>query len=72
MSPPVSVKQLLESQGINYRMVNYVASEDYDQPLHAHNLRRKGAAKSTILQDEAGRMMLILSADSLLDLDLVK
>lgn len=72
MPTPASVKQLLESQGINYRVAEHVESEDFDHTLHVHNLRRKGAAKSTILQDEVGRMMLIVSADSLLDLDLVK
>lgn len=72
MSAPASVKQLLDSQGITYSMTDNSRPDDCDRPLHDHNLRRKGAAKSIILSDAQGRLLVVMSADSLLDLEMVK
>ena len=72
MPVPASVKTLLQNRNIAYDIATTPFSEE-DQRLvwHDQHLRNMSAAKSLILQDEQGRVQVIISADRLLDLKAV-
>jgi len=68
---PTSVESLLNSQNIQYDLA--LAPRDAgNEPLwHDQHLRDVGAVKAVLLEDERGRVLVVLSADSLLDLNAV-
>ncbi|WP_049723211.1 aminoacyl-tRNA deacylase and HDOD domain-containing protein [Gilvimarinus polysaccharolyticus] len=71
MSVPTSVETLLSSQNIIYDLAS--ATPGGEDPLiwHQQHLRQQGAARSILLQDDIGRVQVVLGADRLLDLTLV-
>lgn len=71
MSVPVSVKQLLEKQNITYDISYASTSADTPSMWHDQHLRQTSAAKSLILQDETGKVQVVIAADTLLDLNAV-
>ncbi len=69
MPVPASVKLLLDNQNINYGVSNAPVDAITSQVWHEQHLRNTGAAKSQILQDDQGKVLVIMSADCLLDLN---
>lgn len=59
MPVPASVQQLLDTQNVAYQIA----------PGPDAGTRQHGAARSLILQDEQGRVQVVLSANSLLDVE---
>lgn len=69
MSVPNTVKQLLETQNIAYAVSS--AHHETEPAGHEQHLRDTGAAKSIILQDQQGRVQVLIPANCLLDLNAV-
>jgi len=68
---PTSVESLLSKRNVQYQ-VTAVPVDEHDNALwHDQYLRNMSAAKSVILQDADGRVQVIHSADTLLDLNAV-
>ena len=68
---PKSVKELLDMRNVAYS-VSPAPTDGGDEPIwHQHHLRSLGAAKSQILQDELGQVLVLIPADCLLDLNAV-
>ncbi|WP_286805966.1 MULTISPECIES: HDOD domain-containing protein [unclassified Marinimicrobium] len=71
MPLPTSVESLLNSQNIHYDLATAPVDAN-NQPLwHDQHLRNVGAAKAVLLEDEKGRILAVISADTLLDLNAV-
>lgn len=72
MPVPASVQSLLQNQNIAYDIAT-TPFNDEDKRLiwHDQHLRNMSAAKSLILQDDQGRVQVIIAADRLLDLKAV-
>lgn len=68
MPVPTSVQSLLSKQNAHYQVANIPVDENERSHWHDQHLRKMSAAKSVILQDANGRVQVIHSADSLLDL----
>ena len=72
MPVPDSVKQLLNTQKVAYNVSPAPTTVgETDRVWHQHQLRNLGAAKSQILQDDQGRVLVLIPADCLLDLSAV-
>jgi HD-like signal output (HDOD) protein/prolyl-tRNA editing enzyme YbaK/EbsC (Cys-tRNA(Pro) deacylase) len=68
---PTSVESLLNDQNIRYDIAVTPVGAD-NQPLwHDQHLRNVGAAKSVLLEDSRGRVLAVVGADTLLDLNAV-
>lgn len=71
MPVPTSVESLLSKRNVHYQ-VSAVPLDEQEKALwHDQYLRNMSAAKSVILQDNDGRVQIIHSADTLLDLNAV-
>ncbi|MDQ2076685.1 HDOD domain-containing protein [Marinimicrobium sp. ABcell2] len=71
MPVPTSVESLLNDQNIRYDIAATPVGAD-NQPLwHDQHLRNVGAAKSVLLEDSRGRVLAVVGADTLLDLNAV-
>lgn len=71
MPLPTSVESLLNSQNIHYDLAAAPLDAN-NQPLwHDQHLRNVGAAKAVLLEDDRGRILVVISADTLLDLNAV-
>lgn len=68
MPVPTSVQSLLSSQNIQYDITAAPLDTEHNLRWHDQHLRNTGAAKSIILQDDIGRVQVVIAADSLLDL----
>jgi len=68
---PTSVESLLNSQNIQYDLALAPRNADNEPLWHDQHLRDVGAVKAVLLEDERGRVLVVLSADSLLDLNAV-
>ena len=71
MSVPASVKQLLDKQNISYDIANAPATSETSSLWHDQHMRQTGAAKSLILQDDKGKVQVVIASDTLLDLSAV-
>ncbi|MGD8176329.1 HDOD domain-containing protein [Marinimicrobium sp. ARAG 43.8] len=72
MPLPSSVESLLNSQNIHYDLARTPVDAN-NQPLwHDRHLREVGAAKAVLLEDDKGRILALVSADTLLDLAAVQ
>ncbi|ACE85202.1 HDOD domain-containing protein [Cellvibrio japonicus] len=71
MPVPTSVQSLLSKQNAHYQVSAIPVDENERSHWHDQHLRNMSAAKSVILQDTNGRVQVIHSADSLLDLKAV-
>ena len=72
MPVPDSVKQLLNTQKVSYSVSPAPTTvSETDRVWHQHQLRNSGAAKSQILQDQQGRVLVLIPADCLLDLSAI-
>lgn len=72
MPVPASVKSLLHNQNVAYEIAATPFNDDERRLVwHDQHLRNMSAAKSLILQDNQGRVQVIISADRLLDLNAV-
>ncbi len=65
MAVPTSVMQLLENQNVAYN----IASTGLDSNIRDLQLRQLGAAKSVLLQDDQGKLLVLIPANCLLDLN---
>lgn len=71
MPLPTSVESLLNSQNIQYDLAIAPLGGN-DLPLwHDQHLRNVGAAKAVLLEDDKGRILVVIAADTLLDLSAV-
>ncbi len=71
MPVPTNVETLLSTQNIRYDLAAAPLDKD-DRPLwHDEHLRKAGAARSVLLQDNISQVQIIFSADSLLDIEAV-
>lgn len=68
MPVPTSVETLLSSQNINYDLAATPVGSDDQSIWHDQHLRSVGAAKSILLQDDIGRVQVVIAANTLLDL----
>ena len=66
---PASVAKLLDTQHINYDLSPSPEFESTNPLMHDQHLRKVGAAKSIILQDEQGTAQVLIPANCLLDLN---
>ena len=72
MPVPASVQSLLQNQNVAYDIATTpFTDEDKRLIWHDQHLRNMSAAKSLILQDDQGRVQVIIAADRLLDLKAV-
>ncbi|MBU2884524.1 HDOD domain-containing protein [Gilvimarinus agarilyticus] len=71
MPVPTSVESLLSSQNIRYDLAATPNDNDNRSLWHDQHLRNVGAAKSILLQDEVGRVQVVIAANTLLDLNAV-
>ena len=71
MPVPNSVKQLLETQNVCYNISPPQVDGTLDHLRHEQYLRNAGAVKSLILQDEQGKVQVLIPANCLLDLNAV-
>lgn len=69
MPVPNSVKLILDKQNVAYSVSDTPTCAPRDTILHDHHLRMIGAARSLILQDDDGRLQVVLGSDCLLDLN---
>lgn len=69
MPVPHSVKLILDKQHVAYSVSDTPECAPTDTVLHDHHLRNMGAARSIILQDNDGRLLALIAADTLLDLN---
>ena len=67
MAVPASVKQLLDKQSVAYS-VSIERASGFGDTIYQQRLRRSGVVKSIILQDQQGRVQVIIPANCLLDL----
>lgn len=67
MSVPESVKKILDSHNLTYDTVNQNISGG-QWSVHEQDLRRNGAIKSILVEDSSGKVLVIISANDLLDL----
>ncbi|MDO3381378.1 HDOD domain-containing protein [Gilvimarinus algae] len=67
MPVPTSVETLLSSQNIHYDIAATPLGSDDRLVWHDQHLRNVGAARSILLQDEIGRVQVVIAANSLLD-----
>ncbi len=65
---PNSLKQLLETQNVNYNVSWTSVDTASNRIWHDQHLRNVGAVKSLILQDKQGQLQVLIPADCLLDL----
>lgn len=65
MAVPTSVTQLLEDQQVIYN----ITPTDHDSGIRDYQLRQMGAAKSLLLTDEQGKLLVLIPADCLLDIN---
>ncbi|TQV66522.1 HDOD domain-containing protein [Exilibacterium tricleocarpae] len=71
MPVPESVKELLSTRNVAYSLSPAPRDGGTERVWHQHHLRSLGAAKSQILQDEQGQVLVLIPADCLLDLNVV-
>ena len=71
MPLPTSVESLLNNQNIQYDLALAPRNADNEPLWHDQHLRDVGAVKAVLLEDGRGRVLVVLSADSLLDLNAV-
>ncbi|MDO3388628.1 HDOD domain-containing protein [Gilvimarinus sp. SDUM040013] len=71
MPVPTSVESLLSSQNIRYGLTATPMDADDQLIWHDQHLRSVGAAKSILLQDEIGRVQVVIAANTLLDVGTV-
>ena len=71
MSVPASVKQLLDKQNISYDVTDSTVSPDAKTLWHDQHLRQTRGGKSLILEDDSGKVQVVIAADTLLDLNAV-
>ncbi|WP_347332556.1 HDOD domain-containing protein [Marinimicrobium locisalis] len=71
MPLPTSVESLLNSQNIHYDLALAPVDANNQLPWHDQHLRNVDAAKAVLLEDEKGRILSVISADTLLDLNAV-
>lgn len=72
MPVPASVQSLLQNRNVAYDIATTpFTDEDKRLIWHDQHLRNMSAAKSLILQDDQGRVQVIIAADRLLDLKAV-
>ncbi|WP_339897456.1 HDOD domain-containing protein [uncultured Gilvimarinus sp.] len=71
MPVPTSVETLLSSQNITYDLAATTPEGSDAVVWYQQHLRQQGAARSILLQDEIGRVQVVLGADRLLDLSAV-
>ncbi|WP_339616653.1 HDOD domain-containing protein [uncultured Gilvimarinus sp.] len=71
MPVPTSVETLLSSQNITYDLASTAFEGEDPLIWHQQHLRQQGAARSILLQDDIGRVQVVLGADRLLDLTAV-
>ncbi|HEY7886159.1 MAG TPA: HDOD domain-containing protein [Cellvibrionaceae bacterium] len=68
MPVPTNVQSLLSSQNIQYDIAAAPLDTEHNVRWHDQHLRNVDAAKSIILQDDVGRVQVVIAADSLLDI----
>ncbi len=68
MPVPASVATLLNNQNIHYDVTATPAGPREQLSWLEQHLRKLGAAKSVLLEDERGRVQVVIAADTLLDL----
>ena len=71
MPLPTSVESLLNNQNIQYDLALSPRDANNESLWHDQHLRDVGAVKAVLLEDERGRVLVVVSADSLLDLNAV-
>lgn len=71
MPVPTSVESLLNDQNIHYDIAATPLDADNKPLWHDQHLRNVGAAKSVLLEDGRGRVLAVIGADNLLDLNAV-
>jgi HD-like signal output (HDOD) protein/prolyl-tRNA editing enzyme YbaK/EbsC (Cys-tRNA(Pro) deacylase) len=65
---PTSVETLLSSQNIAYDLAATSLGDEHPPFWYQQHLRQQGAARSILLQDDIGRVQVVLGADRLLDI----
>lgn len=68
MPVPTSVQSLLDDQNVRYAIADSPVDALTNRIFHDQHLRSVGAARSVLLQDELGRVQVVIGADALLDL----
>jgi len=68
---PTSVETLLNSQNIHYNLAAAPLGANQLPLWHDQHLRNVGAAKAVLLEDDKGRILAVIAADTLLDLNAV-
>lgn len=71
MPVPTSVQSLLNEQNVHYDIAATPVDANNNRVWHDQHLRNMGAAHSVLLQDDMGRVQVVIAADSLLDLKAV-
>lgn len=71
MPVPTSVQSLLNSQNVRYDIAATPVDAHNNRVWHDQHLRNMGAARSLLLQDDMGRVQVVIAADSLLDIKTV-
>lgn len=71
MPVPTSVQSLLNNQNVHYDIAATPVDANNNRIWHDQHLRNMGAARSVLLQDEMGRVQVVIAADCLLDLKAV-
>lgn len=71
MPVPTSVQSLLNNQNVHYDITATPMGANNSRVWHDQHLRNMGAARSVILQDDLGRVQVVVGADALLDLKAV-
>lgn len=68
MPVPTSVETLLSSQNIAYDLAATSLGDKHPPFWYQQHLRQQGAARSILLQDDIGRVQVVLGADRLLEI----
>lgn len=68
MQFPSNVKKLLDTKQINYTMTTYSNDTATANHFRDHHLRDSNAARSILLEDERGKLLVVVPANCLLDL----
>lgn len=71
MPVPASVQTRLDDQKVLYHITTTPVDDHNNRIWHDQHLRNVGAARSVLLQDENGKVQVIIGADRLLDLHAV-
>lgn len=71
MPLPTSVESLLNSQNIHYDLAVAPLGSNNLPLWHDQHLRNVGAAKAVLLEDDKGRILAVIAANTLLDLNAV-